>query len=366
MTVQHDADRVLGVTQESTLTDKYRHHAGYFNRGEGMTPRVNKNGGDLTTGEVLVDDVTTARGILQTTNAGDLRAVYVVPQLIGTDGTGSTLTIASNDEDWVYGAGAYVPEIDCDSAAVAIGDFLKTSATAKKATSTGVSSASGTPPPVGAFSVAMSAKAGGSNGTVACQMLGFTAGGIGGRAVATTAPANNQGLGWNASTSTWEPRSVGYVLSDGAETAVTNTTTETTIFTGSVPANTLSTNKILLGSLWFQWDSPSVGRAFTIRVKYGGTTLITFASGNQQSNVAPGYGRVEFMLRGDGTTSAQEALGQYHFSINAGAGVFGIADQGNAAIDSTAAQNLVITVEHGTTDADVTFTSKGCVIQGAF
>src|SRR5687767_11211551 len=75
----------------------------------------------------------------------------------------------------------------------------------------------------------------------------------------------------------------GALLRDAAETAITNTTVETTIFTGSVPAGTLSTNKLLLGRLYFRWDSPSVGRAFTLRVKYGGTTMLTFVTPSIQT-----------------------------------------------------------------------------------
>lgn len=212
MTQQHDTDRTLGATQESTVSNKYVNHAGYLNRAMGMVPRVNKSGGSISTGNVLVDDVTTARGVTSTTNAGDLRTVYIVPQLLGTDSLGSTLTIVSNDEDWMYGPGAYVPAIDCDTTAIAIGDFIKTSATTKKATGTGIPSALGTPPPVGSFAIAASAKAGGSNGSVAAIMLGGTAGGLGGRKVATTAPTDGQVLKWVAANSDWEPGAPPYPI----------------------------------------------------------------------------------------------------------------------------------------------------------
>lgn len=163
-----------------------------------------------------------------------------------------------------------------------------------------------------------------------------------------------------------ETDKVGALLREGAETAVNNTTVETTVFSGAVPANTLSTNKILIGRLWYRWDSTAAANSFTLRVKYGGTTLFSVAPGAAQTNVSQGYGFLEFILRGDGATNAQEARAQHVFQYNANSPVWLPNISGTAAIDSTAAQNLVITVQHAATDASTTFTTKGIVIEGAF
>ncbi len=156
----------------------------------------------------------------------------------------------------------------------------------------------------------------------------------------------------------------GALLVYNTETGTGGVATEVTICTLAVPANTLSTNKSLLGRMSFQFDSAGAGRTFTIRIKYGATTLLTFVSPSIQTNVAPLYGFLDFVLRADGATNAQESLGQYHYSVNAGVGVFGVADQGTSAIDSTSAQNLVITAQVSVNDA--TYTHKSLVVEGPF
>jgi len=125
-----------------------------------MAPLTNKSGGSVVTGDVLVQDTTTNLAFTTTTTAGDLRPVFVVPsEVAGATPTASTKTILNNELGWVFKAGAYVPLATVDGA-VTRGDYLKTSGTAKKFTTTGIQVAAGTVIPPGSCAIALSTAAG--------------------------------------------------------------------------------------------------------------------------------------------------------------------------------------------------------------
>ncbi len=130
---------------------------------------TNKSGGDLVTGDVVVLDVSNASAVVATTTAGDLRSVFVVPQNVTGSNTAANKTIANNEAGWFWCAGAYVPAAGV-SAAVSIGEYLKTSSTAKKLVGTGVVQGASTTVPIGACAVALAA-AGGA-GYIPVMLLG--------------------------------------------------------------------------------------------------------------------------------------------------------------------------------------------------
>lgn len=210
MVQQHDSGRNLGLPQQSDTGSKYIVYPADGAVAMGMESHVNKSAGVLTSGECVVDDLTNARGVTTSTTAGDLRTVYVVPKIRDTSGNLSNLTIAVDDEDWLYGPGAYVPAADLDATAVSIHEYLKHSGTAKKLTGTGVIASGTTPPPVGSCAIAQAAKGAGA-GQIAVTLI-QTEGGIGGRAMATTAPTQGQLIGYNGTT--WLPVGGMYLIED--------------------------------------------------------------------------------------------------------------------------------------------------------
>lgn len=141
--------------------------------------------------------------------------------------------------------------------------------------------------------------------------------------------------------------------------AVTNTTTETTVATIAIPANTLGTaNGVRFKArIVAAWTSSNASD-FTIQVKYGGTsigsaTFDTTGSGITQTLniIVDGY------LLGAGSTSSQE--GTLGLMVNTLTNGTYSTSSGTSSIDSTASQNLTVTLqwEFGLTTATATLNS---------
>lgn len=125
-----------------------------------------------------------------------------------------------------------------------------------------------------------------------------------------------------------------------ANTTVTNTTVETTLYTFSVPGGTLSTDNTLRLTLFGSLDGVAGSSNITIRLKYGAATLTTAVFSRGGSN--QGFELVAH-LSGDGTTSAQ--AGSLRFQAGENVSGVTVSNGGTSAIDSTAAQNIVVTVQ---------------------
>jgi len=142
--------------------------------------------------------------------------------------------------------------------------------------------------------------------------------------------------------------------------AVTNTTTETTVATIAIPANTLGTaNGVRFKfNLDAQWTASS-DNDLAIRVKYGGTTIgsVTLNStGTQTVNTL-----VDGYLIGAGTTSTQEgAIGAMNTTLTTGTV---IPARGSSSIDSTASQNLTITLQWEFATTAVTATLHSFIVE---
>lgn len=91
-----------------------------------------------------------------------------------------------------------------------------------------------------------------------------------------------------------------------ADTTVSNSATETTIYTYSVPANTLGTNGHLrLTLLATLLNNSGANRTYTFRGKFGGTTLIDDAAIALPASAAARTLKITLDLYGDGATNAQ-------------------------------------------------------------
>lgn len=170
--------------------------------------------------------------------------------------------------------------------------------------------------------------------------------GADGRITAASNGTGGGGSGWTSG-----------LITTATVSAATNTVAETTVFSVTIPAGTLGTNKAVHVVFPAQWTNNSgAGANVQLRIKYGATVLYDSTSGSATSNANPRPFVCSFSLLGDGTTSAQRLVGETLYMGTAGAPasgyglwnnaplsrVFGFG--GTAAEDSTVDQTLAITV----------------------
>ncbi len=126
--------------------------------------------------------------------------------------------------------------------------------------------------------------------------------------------------------------------------SVSNSVTETTIYTYTVPANELGTDKIVQGIVEGTYlNNSAANRTVRVRVKYGATTILDKTSGALGTSATPGTFSINFYLANQGATNVQQAY--MDCSFESGANVSSdFTDRGVAAIDSTTSQNIVVTV----------------------
>ena len=124
---------------------------------------------------------------------------------------------------------------------------------------------------------------------------------------------------------------------------VTGTTDETTVYTYSLPANTLGTNKCVRVTVHYDVTA-SATNGFVFRFKYGSTTLITTAEHISGTTDDPGL--FIFYLYADGATDSQKA-----FIFSSSTSVLNTSDVDHhltSAEDSTGALSIVITAQADT------------------
>ena len=152
-----------------------------------------------------------------------------------------------------------------------------------------------------------------------------------------------------------------------AETTVASTVTETNLLSYSLPANTLGTDSLLkITALLTFLNNTGAGVTEVVKFKYGGTTLLTFTF-TVSSSATRRYGDMRIYLKGDGATNAQEGMGQFVASLEDGTvnstHWTGLSSpRGTAAIDSTLAQTILLTITHGTSSANMSVTITGSTI----
>lgn len=131
----------------------------------------------------------------------------------------------------------------------------------------------------------------------------------------------------------------------------TGDTTETTMFTVSIPAGTLGTNDAIRFYILGHADGDS--NNVTFRTKYGASTVATVvdSSGSDDDYIYSG------MIIADNLTNAQVSSNQFVKSGN----ITGASDGTDSVIDSTVDQNLVITMQLAS--AGGTVTAKGIIVE---
>lgn len=144
---------------------------------------------------------------------------------------------------------------------------------------------------------------------------------------------------------------------------VVNTTTATALYTYTLPANYLSTNNILRCTFWGDYLNDSGSSVnLTVDIRYGGSTLCT-STGSVGNTATRRVVWIQGYIKGDAATNAQR--GQFVMlnpvAATVGGSTFG--GQNTLAIDSTAAQDVVLRVTHGTAASTISFILRAAWIE---
>lgn len=149
---------------------------------------------------------------------------------------------------------------------------------------------------------------------------------------------------------------------------VTNTTTETTVYSKTVVANTLSTNRSLRLTLDGDWLSSVTARTTTVRVKFGGVVVaeitINFAADANRRAV-----RIVSTITAKNATTDQAAVTTASVGGAAAAGIAMANGLTATAIHSavgrvtTADQDLVVTAEHSNAETTLSFRAQIVVLE---
>ena len=139
---------------------------------------------------------------------------------------------------------------------------------------------------------------------------------------------------------------------------VNGTTTETTLYTVSIPANTIGTTdgfhfKAIISS----FNSNATGDSITLRAKYGATTVLTNVIPTSNTDIN-GSGVWEGYIFANGSTSSQSGFQSIRVaSANAASSdTEFVQATGSASEDSTGALDFVVTAQLGGTTQTVATT----------
>lgn len=153
-----------------------------------------------------------------------------------------------------------------------------------------------------------------------------------------------------------------FLTSSGTDVVNDDNASEVTMLTYAVAGGTLSTNKGVRVRGAFTFANSSSTTSCTFRIKYGGTTLATFADPNASLTNIVGTYIFDFVLMGAGTTGTQEGTVQVVTTGASTACPIAQADLQTSSVDSTTSQNLVITSQISSAAVGRTATLKNYFI----
>lgn len=169
----------------------------------------------------------------------------------------------------------------------------------------------------------------------------------------------------------WGPAPNSVLLRQVTSTDVNTTNVETTVFTASVPANTLGTTHGLRVTLLGDYLQNNGTQTLQLKVKYGATTIADTGAVSLGASATRGSVELRCLLMAANATNAQTAGGELLLGAVSSAsngGVMGGATRVHehcthvsVAEDSTASKTLAITVTHGASSIN-----ESCRIFGVF
>jgi len=130
-----------------------------------------------------------------------------------------------------------------------------------------------------------------------------------------------------------------------ANTSVTNTAPETTLYSFTVTGGTFATNNVLRLTIQITDLDVRHGESCVLRFKYGATTLSSITVSNGPDfDISNAMALITFIIAADGATNAQVGTPQLYVndsSLGIGSGL----GQGTSAVDSSVAQTLSVTAD---------------------
>jgi hypothetical protein len=146
---------------------------------------------------------------------------------------------------------------------------------------------------------------------------------------------------------------------NASNVTVSNSTTETTIYSYNVPAGLLGTTRGLRVRIRGTYTNNSgSNKTIRLRLKLGATTVLDKTSAAVATSATAANFFSTFIISNAGATNSQEAAMQF-LADRAGAIVGPIIMTGTAAVDTTSAQTLTITITHSAASASTTFVKEG-------
>jgi hypothetical protein len=151
-----------------------------------------------------------------------------------------------------------------------------------------------------------------------------------------------------------------------ATTEVVNSAAETTVYTKAIPGGTLGIDRALrLTLIGDYFNNSGDVRDLAVKGKYGATTFFSISANTVAGSATRKTVRLQLELFAKGATNSQVGVGTYLLDAGtATAGAVTVAEfrhlgtvngHNAIAIDSTAAQDLVVTVQHSTNHASLSF-----------
>jgi hypothetical protein len=143
--------------------------------------------------------------------------------------------------------------------------------------------------------------------------------------------------------------------------SVTNTTVETTVYGDTIKAGQMATYKEVNLELMFSMTTILTPPTMTVRVKFGGQTLVVVNGLTTNINVTNGVFRIYVKISNKGSAASQYAYGlvQQHLTAGPLSLTSPIYDsQGDWTVDTSVDQPISITVQMGTAISTTTLTPK--------
>lgn len=145
------------------------------------------------------------------------------------------------------------------------------------------------------------------------------------------------------------------------DVTITNSNTETTVASYSVPANTFGASGGVRVKAYISDLDALTTETFTVKLKYGASTVNTINFTVGGSNISNFNGYIDFTLLNTGSTSSQNGayfatLGNSPSIATTSQGMTSYCGQGTSSIDSTSTQTLSLTFQWSTQSASESVT----------
>lgn len=161
-----------------------------------------------------------------------------------------------------------------------------------------------------------------------------------------------------AATKQYVDVAVGLLDRNNTDVTVENTTTETSIYSFSIPANKLGATGGVRLTINGTAANNNLTNQLTVRIKLGATTVVTIGPTNNNSTAGTQFPATISMDLFNTATGAQRAMAWLRWLIDPSSPVQHAGFYGTAAEDTTAARTLDVTVQWATASVNNSFRKK--------